>query len=437
LNVAILSAIVPTQGNTGRRPILLPTQGTRVTTMARALTTKFVENVKPGTTRREIPDGGCRGLYLVVQPSGRRAWAVRYRFGGKTRKLTLDGIAGLAEARLAAAAALRELELGDDPAVSKFDVEARAAKDAAARAADTVDNLAAQFIERHAKKRTRESSWRQTEHIFRDIVLPAWRGRVVHDIRRRDVIELIEAVAEDRPILANRVHAALSKFFNWLASRDAIVASPVAGVARPSKERARDRILSDDEIRLLWKAADAVGDPAGACVKVLLLTGQRRGEVAGMRRSEIDADLWTLPPERTKNAQRHLVPLSRQVTEMIDALPVIAGVDDQVFVGAGGRKLAGFSHVKTALDTQMKLNVPWVLHDVRRTVASGMARIGIKLPVIERVLNHKGESFAGIVGVYQRYDFSGEKRHALQLWADHVDAIVCGEPTEKVVRFGR
>jgi integrase len=359
---------------------------------------------------------------------------VRYRFKGKSRKLTLDGISGLAEARKAASAAMAELDRGHDPAALKFDARAAEEKAAAERAVDTVDNLATQFIERYAKKQTRLNSWRMTQRIFDRFVLPAWRGRLIHDIRRRDVIDLVEGVAEKTPILANRVHAALSKFFNWLASRDLIAASPVAGVARPSKETARDRVLYDDEIRALWKACDWVGSHGAACIRLMLLTGQRKGEVSGMSWSEIDGDLWTLPPERTKNGQKHSVPLSRQVMTIIESVPPIVGSGDRVITGANNHRLGGFGHLKNQIDAQMNVKERWVFHDLRRTVASGMAKIGIKLPVIERCLNHKGESFAGIVGVYQRHDFAAEKRDALQRWADHVDQIVSGTAAEKVVR---
>ncbi len=397
------------------------------------LTVKKIENIKPGEARKEIPDGGCRGLYLIVQPSGRKSWAVRYRFQGKPRKLTLDGVEGLADARKAATTALHELEGGKDPAGLKFDAKAAEQKAAVERAGDTIDNLAAQFIERYAKKQTRENSWRLTQRIFERFVLPAWRGRLIHDIKRRDIIQLIESVAEDTPILANRVLAALSKFFNWLASRDVIVASPCAGVARPAKENARDRILSDEEIRVLWSACDAIGERTGTFIKVLLLTGQRRGEVSGMRRSEIDGDVWTLPPERTKNGERHHVPLSTQVMDIIVSVPVISGAEEFVFVGTGNRKFGGFTRTKAALDAHMKPEKPWVIHDLRRTCASGMARLGVRLPVIEKCLNHQSGSFRGIVSVYQRHDFAAEKCDALQRWADHVEAIVRGEPAGKVV----
>ena len=407
--------------------------------LAAGLTAKKIENIKPGVARQEIPDGGCRGLYLVVQPSGRKSWAVRYRFNGRPKKLTLDGVGSLAEARKAATNALLELELGNDPAGLKFDAKAAEAKAAAELAGDTVDNLVAQFIERYAKKQTRENSWRMTQRIFERFVLPAWHGRIIHDIKRRDVIDLVEGVAEDRPVLANRVHAALSKFFNWLASRDVIVASPCAGVTRPSKEEPRDRILSDDELKAVWLAAGELGYPAEPFVRMMILTGQRRGEVAGMGRGEIEGDVWTLPPERTKNNSRHAVPLSRQVMAILESMPKIVGVVDHVFSGVRGRMVADFSRIKDHLDARVRFKDPWTFHDLRRSAASGMAKIGVKLPVIERVLNHKGESLAGIVGVYQRHDFAAEKRQALQRWADHIDEVVSGKPAGKVVRtrFGR
>jgi integrase len=400
------------------------------------LTAKSVENIRPGTARREISDSGCRGLYLVVQPSGHKSWAVRYRHGGKPKKLTLDGAPTLAAARKAATDALHELEQGRDPAALKFEAKATAEQAAADRNADTVERWAAHFIERHAKRKTRQNSWRQAVHVFDNIVLPAWRGRTVHDIKRRDVIELVESVAEDRPVMANRVHAHLSKFFNWLMERDAIEASPVAGTKPPSAEHARDRILSDDEIRQLWLACDAIGGRSGLAIKLMLLTGQRSGEVVGVRRSEITGDVWVLPPERTKNKQRHEVPLSAQALSIIESMPVIVGDEDFVFTSSQTRRLGHMDRAKAVLDARMQPKTPWVIHDLRRTVASGMAKIGIKLPVIEKVLNHTGGSFRGIVGVYQRHDFAAEKRHALQRWADHIDEIVSGK-SAKIVKLRR
>jgi integrase len=289
------------------------------------------------------------------------------------------------------------------------------------------------FIERHAKKRTRENSWRQTVHVLDDIVLPVWGGRTVHNIKRRDVIDLVESVAEDRPVMANRTLAVLSKFFSWMCERDIVAASPCTGVKRPSEEQARDRILTDDEIRRLWLSCDAVGGRFGPLVKLLLLTGQRRGEVTGMRRSKIIGDVWTLGPEETKNKQRHDVPLSKQAAEIIEAMPRISG--DYVLTSATARRIGGLAKSKRALDAHMRPASRWTLHDLRRTAASGMAKLGVKLPVIERVLNHTSGSFSGVVGIYNRHDFAAEKRDALQSWADHVDSIVRGEPVGKVVKL--
>jgi integrase len=406
--------------------------------MAKRLTTKAIENAKPRADRYELSDGGGP-LRFIVQPSGYKSAALRYRFNGKPKKLTLEPswpALTLAAARKAAADAMHEVAQGRDPAALKFEAKATAEKASAERAADTVEQWAVHFIERHAKKKTRENSWRQAVHVFDDIVLPAWRGRIIHDIKRRDIIEAVENVAEDHPIMANRVHAHLSKFFNWLCERDVIAASPCAGVKRPSAESARERILSDDEIKALWLACGDIGDPAGACVRVLLLTGQRRSEVAGMRRSEINGDVWTLDASRTKNKRPHTVSLSTQALAIIETMPRIVG-SDYVFTTSGWAPLGHFDRTKRELDAHMKPQTPWVVHDLRRTVASGMAKLGIRLPVIEKVLNHSGGSFRGIVGVYQRHDFAAEKRRALQAWADQVDAVVRGEPVEKVVRLDR
>jgi hypothetical protein len=175
--------------------------------MAKQLTAVSIANARPAPQRREIPDAGCRGLYLIVQPSGRKSWAVRYRFAGKPRKVTLDGSLTLAAARKTAAEALHELERGNDPAALTTKTKATAAT----LAADTVERWAAQFIELHARRKTRALTLAQYESVLRRLVLPAWRGRTVHDIKRRDVIELLEQIALDRPIMANRTHGVISK----------------------------------------------------------------------------------------------------------------------------------------------------------------------------------------------------------------------------------
>jgi integrase len=404
--------------------------------MAKALTDITIQNLKPRPKPYETPDPGARGLRVAVYPTGRKSYIVRFRNGaGRTRKLTLAPGITLAAARKLAADAMLEVAQGRDPSTAKQAAKASAiaATKKSTDGGDTVERWAATFITRHAEKK-RTSTERQIRHVFDDVVVPAWKGRTVHDIKRRDIIDLIEGLAEAKPVMANRVHAWLSKFFKWLASRDVIEASPCIGVERPASERARDRVLSDAEIKAVWKAADAIGGSAGACVQMMMLLGQRRSEIAGMRRSEIDGDLWTIPAQRMKGKRPHTLPLPKQALEIIERMPRI-GDGDLVFTITDKAPIGHFDRIKRQLDTHAKINEPWVLHDIRRSVASGMPALNIAIPVIEKILAHRKGTFAGIVGTYQRHGFVPEMRSALQRWADRVDAIVSGEPTDKVVPF--
>jgi integrase len=397
--------------------------------MAKTLTAKSVENIKPLKARYEIPDAGCRGLYLVTQPSSAKSWALRFRLDGKPCKHTLGSwpAVTLAEARRLAAAAMAQVAHGADPRTEKRKAKAEAVE----RGQDTVERLAAQFLN-WQEKRLRPNSLRQLHHIFDDLVSPAWQGRDVHGIKRRDVIELVEGVAKDRPIMANRTLQGLSKFFNWLCERDVIAASPCAGVAPPSPEHARDRVLSDHELVALWQACDTVGEPACSCIRMLMLLGQRRSETAGMRRSEIDGDLWRLPAERMKGRQIHMVPLPARAMAIIEAMPQ----GDLIFTVSGKAPMSHFDRIKREIDAHMKPAAPWCWHDIRRSTASGMAGLGVPVPTIEKILAHRSGTFRGIVGTYQRHSFIPEMRSALERWSEHLDRLVQGVPAAKVVPIG-
>jgi integrase len=402
----------------------------------KAFTPIGIDNLKPRSKPYETPDPGARGLRVVVYPTGRKSFIVRFRnAAGRTRKLTLAPGITLAGARKLTADAMLEVAQGRDPSTAK-----QAAKKSAITVTkklavdDTVERWAATFIERHASKK-RPSTLRQVKHVFDDIALPAWKGRTVQDIKRRDIIDLIESVAEDKPIMANRTQAVLSKFFNWLASRDVIEASPCAGVARPGTETARDRVLSVGEIKALWKACDEIGGSAGACLQMMMLLGQRRSEIAGMRRSEIaEDDVWTIPAERMKGRKSHVVPLPAQALAIIERMPRI-GDGDLVFTITGNAPLGHFDRIKREIDAKMEATSPWVLHDIRRTTASSMAAIGIPVTTIEKILAHSSGTFKGIVGTYQRHSFTSEIKMALRDWANHVDRIVTGKPA-KVISLG-
>lgn len=399
--------------------------------MAR-LTIRSVEAMKPRPVRQEIPDSFLPGLYLIQQPSGAKGWAVRYRHQGVPRKLTLGSYPalGLKDARELGAKALRTVAEGRDPGREK--ILARAAK------ADSIDRIVEEFLERHVRRSNRPRTGQETERLLRQHVLPRWRGRMVHEVTRRDVLDVLDRVVDSgAPIAANRVLAATRKFFNWCVARDILAVSPCAGVKPPTAERARDRVLSDDELRLVWQAADKLGGTFGPLVKLLTLTGQRRDEVARMRWEEIDIEnrLWTLPAERTKNNKPHEAPLSTAVLAVLERVP--RTTESFVFTTNGGASPAsGYSKNKRRLDALLPAAMPsWRLHDLRRTCASGMARLGINLPVIEKVLNHASGSFAGIVGVYQKHSFADEKRAALEAWGRHVEGLISGKPAGKVVRL--
>jgi integrase len=383
--------------------------------MAR-LTVKSVEAMRAGKARREVPDAYCPGLYFIVQPSGAKSWAVRYRHAGKTAKLTLGTFPAidLKTAREQGSKALRAVSEGRDPAAERKKPVA----------SDAIESVVQQFIERRVAKL--RPAWRSEAERYLRMVVDAWGGRKITDIRRADIRSLVNPLADDTPIAANRLHSVVRTFFGWALEQDIIGASPAAGLKPPGgKEASRDRILKDEELRRVWLAAEQMG-LFGTVVKMLILTGQRRREVAGMRWDELDLTqrIWTLPKERTKNRREHTVPLSPQAVAIIESMPRVG--DQFVFTFGGDAPLNCFTGKAGELRALAGDMPPWVVHDLRRTVASGMARLGVSLPVIERVLNHASGSFAGIVGVYQRHEYAEEKRAALERWAGHVMAIVEG-----------
>jgi len=404
--------------------------------MGKVITHRFVESVRPKAARTEYPDAGCPGLYLIVQPTGTRSWAFRFRHNGANGKKTLGradvGGLSLAAARAAAAAHRHRLEREDDvTAVTPVTPKTAGGE-------DKIETAVASFLELHAYRKTRASTAWATERVFNRIVLPAWRGRTIDSIRKRDVIDLVESVAvSGRGYLANRTLGTCSKFFNWLVARDVLAFSPVTGIEKPHEEEIRDRVLTDDELRKLWLAC-ADEDPFGQALRVLITTGARRNEVSQMRRSEVDEDgIWTLPRERSKNRRPHKISLPTQAQTIIAAMPYLADCDF-VFTADGKKPVTGWDKAKVRISARAGIAADtWRLHDLRRTCASGMQKLGVQVPVIEKALNHISGTFRGIVGVYQQHDYADEVRIALQRWADHVEEIVDGKPAKVVKLRGR
>jgi integrase len=395
--------------------------------------------------RREVPDGRITGLYLVLQPSGAKSWAVRYRVNGAPKKLTIGPYPAidLATARRKALEALGELAGGKDPQAQKKAVR-EAAKAVAGTDDNRVDRIVDRFVAKHLKVKAKPSWAKEAERLLRVEIIPTFGGRRLGEITRADVRRRLEDIAERAPITANRALAVFRKLCNWAVSNDIIAVSPCLGIEAPTGERSRERCLSDDEVRLAWQAFDAIGWPFGSIAKLLLLTGARRGEVAGMRWSEIDleAKSWMLPASRTKNKLAHEIPLSDAAVELIASLPRVANEGGFVFSATGRTSVSGFSRAKAAIDDSI-LEIaqrhegdeaapppPWTVHDLRRTVATGLQKLGVRLEVTEAVLNHVSGSRAGIVGIYQRHSWSDEKRTALEVWARKLHEIVSGESKE-------
>jgi integrase len=398
-----------------------------------------IRGLPPTTKRLEHPDERITGLYLVQQPSGARSWAVRYRVAGAPKKLTLGSYPAvdLATARKRAQAAIGDVAGGKDPAAAKRASRA-AAKAASEAQADRVEHVVDLFIERYAKPNTRD--WRNTECMLKVDVVRRWGGKRLAQITRADVHQMLDAIANERkkPIQANRVFAQVRKLCGWAVSKGIIEKSPCDGVAAPSQETQRDRFLSDDEIRLAWRAFGADGWPFGDVAKLLLLTGARRDEIAEGRWNEVDvaARTWTIPKERSKNKREHVIPLSDAAMAIVAQLPRV-GDNPDGFMFSTTRKtpISGWSNVKDRLDTAIheaaQKDDPkagplphWTFHDLRRTLATNMQKLGVKLEVTEAVLNHVSGSRAGIVGIYQRHDYADEKRAALSVWADRLETIV-------------
>ena len=404
--------------------------------MAKALTQLAIETIRPGPARREIPDGKERGLYLVVQPTGRMAWAFRYRVRGLPHKLTIGPYPaiGLAKARAEAARAKVSLADDDDPAAAKR--TARAAKNATRSRDDSVEKVIADFVSLYAKPNTRD--WKETQRLLKQFA-EAWKGRPLAAVGKADIHLVLDGiVARGAPVGANRAFAQLRKLFRWAVSRGLLDRSPCDGIDPPSAEKSRDRVLDTEELHFVWRAADSLGFPFGPIVKLLVLTGQRRSEVGGMEWREIDLDraTWTIPAARSKNKRQHVLPLSPEAVEIIKALPRFSG--SKFVFSPGETAPSGYSRAKTRLDARIGESIaPWILHDIRRSVASGLAGLGVNLPVVEKLLNHVSGSFAGIVGIYQKYNFADEMRGAMERWGRHVQAIVTGETAGNIVELAK
>ena len=371
--------------------------------------------------RIEVRDTQSR-LILRVTTAGARSFITRPRFNGTPIRLTYAGAVSpgsYSAAKIWADTVAGQCAQGIDPRI----VAKREAEDTFANIADT-------FMTRHASKNRTAA---ETQRILDRYILPSWKNKPISDISRRDVAYLLDRI-EDRkiqgpknrmlggPVQADRVLAVIRKLMNWHAARDDSFVSPVVrGMGRTKpKERARDRILSDEEIRTIWPLLDEMGT-FGGIVTALFLTAQRRDEVAHMARAEIKGDVWTIPADRYKTGKSNVVPLSDAAYAVIENQPVFATCD-LVFTTSGRNPFSGFSRAKRNLDIKMLKAMGeqevWRLHDIRRTAKTLMMRAGVRPDISERVLGH---AIPGVEAVYDRHSYLDEKRDAL----DRLAEIIC------------
>lgn len=384
--------------------------------MRTKLSTKYVDALPPANGKRyEARDALIPGLHIRVSVTGAKVWYVGTRIDGRVRRIRLGPypLLSLADARKAAASLLRDVQLGRfaDP-----DEQPRT---------PTLGEIVPQFIEIYAKPRNR--AWRDTKSALRKFA--PLNGTPVDRIKRADVVRVMDTLMASGPSPgANRALAALKKLMNWCVDRGVIEVSPIVGLAKPAKEVARERVLNDRELAACWHAAHADGYPFAAFAQLLILTAQRRGEVAGMRWSELDLDeaTWTIPGKRTKNATTHVVPLAAAAIDILCEAPRFLG-SDLVFTTNGTTPISGFGRLKRRLDNAVGLDAEdWRLHDIRRTVATNMAKMGIQPHIIEAVLNHKTGIVSGVAAIYNRHAYLDEKRDALEKWAKRLADLVDG-----------
>lgn len=400
------------------------------------LTAATVDKMQPTDKRQEIPDALCTGLYLIVQPTGKKGWQVRYRSGGTHRRMKLGAypVLSLSAARQRARDALAAASEGRDPAgeVKKAKAPKQPDDDR-----DTVASVIDLFMRRHASRNRRGEDVRA---MFKREVMDKWGQRHIQTITKRDVIEVLDAIVDrGSPVTANRLRAHLNTLFGWAKGRDIIQANPLEGIKPPAPETPRDRVLTDAEIKLFWEACDGLDYPFGPIYRLLLLTGQRLREVAEMEWREIEGDNWSLPQARAKNADQHVVPLSAEAKAIVDDLPRLGRY---LFTTTGKTPVSGFTRAKERMDKLLSETTeepipPFTIHDLRRTAATGMAGLRFPPHVVEAVLNHRSGTRRGVAGIYNRYSYADEKRDALAAWARHVMQLVEGKPANVIEMAGR
>jgi integrase len=404
-----------------------------------AITLRTIDAIKPCPDRDVYTwDTGLRGFGLRVTPKGVKSYVLQYRVtSGPARRKTI-GVHGspwtTLTARKEAERLLMMVRQGVDPVEEQREAKRKAR---ALNFASYCD----QFVDLYLQPNWPDT-WPEAMRTLENVVKPRWGKKALTDLKRVDMVRLMDEYS-DRPGRRKYVHSLLRKLFNWAVDREDIEHSPLAGMKAPKPTPSRRRVLGHEELTCLWMAAGRAGWPWGPYVRLLLLTMQRRKEVAEMDWSEIDleAGVWTLPAERAKNDEAHTIPLTDLAIEELRTLgPKDRGL---VFTTTGKTAVSGFSKAKRTLtDDMLKIMVmrqkqrgkgssfvqvsDWRLHDLRRTGATNLQALGVPIEVTEAILNHISGTRAGVAGIYNRYKYEPEKRVALEAWNKRIDELLAG-----------
>lgn len=401
-------------------------------------------------------DSEVKGFGVKATSSGAKTYIYQYRLGGrgaKTKRFTIGRHGSITpdEARKRAKRLAAQVLDGIDPAESKR-------REASDRINLAFNAYAKQFLAREVALKSK-GFHTLAEGLLRLHIIPVLRDKPLPTIKRGDITTLFDRLPADKPALRRNAFAVLRRLFNWAVGRGDLDETPLRGFAAPPVVAARDRVLSDSELSLAWKAAGTLGYPFAPLFQLLIATGQRREEVAALDWSELDRDakLWTLPGARTKNGKPHTVPLNRLAIEVLDRATNRSGGEQscwprrgKVFTMTGATSVSGYSRAKSRLDAAILALMragavfegrdpdeialaPWKLHDARRTLATGLQRLGVRFEVTEAVLNHLSGSRSGVAAVYQRHDWAAEKRHALEAWAAHIIRLLDPVDSTKIL----
>lgn len=396
------------------------------------------------TKPRDIREKTKSGFGVTVFPSGKISFIYFYHFDGRKRRMTLGQYpeCTLGEARKRHREALRVLELEQkDPALERKKAQKENNESA------TINGLIEEYIKVWAKPRKR--SWKEDQRFLDKDVKPFWGKYKAKDITKRDVILLLDRI-KDRgaPIAANRGLACIRRMFNFAVERDIIAASPCSSVKSVAKENKRDRVLSAEEIKILWHALDMMpgkdecphdikmSEHTRLVLKLQLALGQRKGEIISSEWSEIDlvSGWWTIPANKAKNGQAHRVPLNALAYELLEEVKELS--DNSRFLFPA--KLKDAYITGTSIDHAVRRSTfigikAWTPHDLRRTVASHITSMGIPRLVVSKILNHVERS---VTAIYDRHSYDNEKRNALEIWSQRLSDIIYGaDSTNKVVLF--